>query len=202
MQASMRKNLQGRMANHVLAMGNVIKAEKLSYCGWQKVFGRSIAFRAPGMFMELLRRKAERAGGQVQEFFPGKTKLSQTCHQCGKVEKKSLSTRGHHCSCGIDAQRDLYSAFLALHVSGDELDRSKATIAWPGAKPLLSRALSICNQTMTGRLRLASFGLNRGNSGSREEGESAAGEAGNVVARSAGESPGEPDGLVSRTPWL
>jgi hypothetical protein len=71
------------------------------------------------MFVERLRRKSESAGGVVNEF-PTSLRLSQLCHGCGTIKGKSLSQRWHRCDCGIVAQRDLYSAFLAMCVKGNE----------------------------------------------------------------------------------
>jgi hypothetical protein len=86
-----------------------IKTEKFKYKAFQRLFGSSVGLRAPGMFVELLKRKAENAGGKVEEVSTYKTKLSQACY-CGKFVKKPLSQRWDKCSCGIVAQRDLYSA--------------------------------------------------------------------------------------------
>ena len=52
--------------------------------------------------VERLRRKGECAGGVVIEF-PTSLRLSQLCHGCGMVKKKSLSDRWHHCDCGVAA---------------------------------------------------------------------------------------------------
>ena len=130
-----RKRLQGRMANLVLKQGVDIRTENLSYKSWQKNFGKSASFRAPGMFVSMLRRKAVNAGGEVNEF-PTYNALSQVCH-CGLRKKKSLSMRWHQCECGVHAQRDLYSAFLARYVQDNTLDTSLASNAWPTVKPLL-----------------------------------------------------------------
>ena len=73
------------------------------------------------MFVERLRRKAESAGGRVNEFPTYHTKLSQYCHKCGEFHKKSLSQRVHTC-CDLNIQRDVYSAFLALSVKDNNLD--------------------------------------------------------------------------------
>lgn len=116
-----RKSLHGELVNDVLALGSTIKLEKLSYKVFQRMFGKSIGQRAPGMFVSHLRRKAESAGGSMDEFSTRTTRLSQTCHGCGTIEKKSLSQRWHDCSCGIVQQRDLYSAFLATCVEDDRL---------------------------------------------------------------------------------
>ncbi len=91
------------------------------------MFGRSVSMKAPGMFMEILIRKAANAGGKVTQFSTHETKLSQTCHSCGKQKKKALSQRWHECPYGTGpVQRDLYSAFLAFHVENNKLDTSQA----------------------------------------------------------------------------
>jgi transposase len=82
-------------------------AEKLSHKSFQKNYGKSVSKKASGMFVSILHRKAENAGGKVIEFSTKTTKLSQTC-QCGNIIKKPLSQRRHICPvCGIKAQRDL-----------------------------------------------------------------------------------------------
>jgi hypothetical protein len=198
--AARRKALQGRMANRILAEGKNINTEKISYKGWQKVFGKSVSFRAPGMFVSMLRRKAEIAGGSVNEF-PLRNRLSQTCHNCGTIKKKSLSQRWHDCSCGVLGQRDLYSAFLAFCVVGNDLDLSQALKAWPGAEPLLRQAMSRCEKTMNGKLRFASFGLNRSQNGSLDEERVALNDSKDVVtSREVGESLEKFDGNALRTP--
>jgi putative transposase len=140
--AAYRKSLHGQMVNRVLRMGNVFKLEKLSYLAFQRRYGRSVGMRAPGMFVALLRRKAESAGAEVIEFPTRTTRLSQTCHGCGTVKKKSLAERWHKCDCGVEAQRDLYSAFLARCVEDGRLNADRAKAAWSGADVLLQAALS------------------------------------------------------------
>ena len=134
--------------------------EKLSYKSFQKNYGKSVEARAPGLFVSILRRKAERAGGYVEEFSTYKTALSQMCI-CEDKEKKKLSLRWHQCPCGAAAQRDLFSAYLSQFVKNDILDISQAKEAWVAAQPLLQRAMSRLNQQAIGSERLASFGLGR-----------------------------------------
>lgn len=111
-QAAHRKSLHGRLVNRTLRLGKNVKAEKVSVKGWQKLFGKSIGFKAPGSFQSELVRKAESAGGQVLLFSTQKTALSQTC-LCGIKQKKALSQRVHNCSkCGLVMQRDILSANL------------------------------------------------------------------------------------------
>ncbi len=94
-EAAHRETLHGRLADRVLAMDRVIKTENLSYRALQRQYGRSVGVRAPGMFMAILRRKAESAGGGVVEFPAYRARLSPVCHGCGAVEKKPLSQRIH-----------------------------------------------------------------------------------------------------------
>jgi putative transposase len=158
-QAAHRKSLHGRLVNRVLRMGNVFKLEKLSYRAFQRQYGRSVGMRAPGTFVAHLRRKAESAGASVVEFPTRTTRLSQMCHNCGAVAKKPLSQRWHVCDCGVVAQRDLYSAFLATCVEGERLDAGRAREAWPGVDALLQAALSRIEQPARGQLLPSSFGL-------------------------------------------
>ena len=202
-----RKTLHGGLANRVLALGKVIKTEKLSYRALQKQYGRSVGVRAPGMFVSILRRKAESAGGRVVEFPTRNTKLSQVCHGCGAVKKKPLSLRIHTCECGVEMQRDLYSAFLARCVGEDGLLHADlARERWSGAEPLLRAAWSSATiQPASGRLRPSSFGMvPRSRSGSPAEEGIAKAEARDVVAhaRACGESPGEAAVVPLRTPRL
>ena len=137
-----RDKLQGELANRILREGSLVRTEKLSYVGFQKMFGRSVRDRAPGMFMEKLRRRADHLGGSVEEINTRLTRLSQTCHGCGQIKKKSLSERQHVCECGVSAHRDLYSAWLARYVENNVLDVSQCRKDWASAEPRLGRATS------------------------------------------------------------
>jgi putative transposase len=119
----------------LFAHGTDIAAEKLDYVAWQKNFARSVRDRAPGLLVETIRRKAESAGGlRLYEYSPKTTALSQTC-LCGDRKKKPLSQRVHRCECGIREHRDLFSAYLGLHVrldadGSDRLDLQAANHGW------------------------------------------------------------------------
>jgi len=164
--AAHRKTLHGKKANRILRQGKHVKTEKLSYRAFQKNYGRSVRDRAPGMFMEILRRKAENAGGSVIEFSTKKTKLSQYCHVCGEYTKKPLSQRVHTC-CNLNIQRDIYSAFLAGSVveNSDEptsrfiLDTANVLERWRSMEAILQRAVSRNTQVANGRQLPSSFGM-------------------------------------------
>lgn len=140
-QASHRKAQHGKLVNEILQVGTHIKTEKLSYKAFQKLFGSSVGLRAPGMFIEKLHRKAENAGGKLEDISTYRTKLSQACH-CGRYEKKKLSVRWQKCPCGVEAQRDLFSAYLACFVEKDTLIADQAQKAWSGMDIVLRTAMS------------------------------------------------------------
>jgi hypothetical protein len=138
-----RKSLHGKMVHEILAVGNTVILEKLSYKAWQKQYGRSVGLRAPGMFVAHLKRTVASTGGILLEVPTRQAKLSQFCHGCGAYVKKPLSQRLHQCPCGIGpVQRDLYSAFLAAYLSADRLLPSCAqyVIPWEGAEARLRAA--------------------------------------------------------------
>jgi len=148
--AEHRKTLHGALGNRLLGYGTDIACERLEYVSWQKNFPRSVRDRAPGLLVEMLGRKAESAGGpQLYEYSTRTTALSQTC-LCGTKKKKPLSQRVHRCGCGIKEDRDLFSAFLGLHVRTeadgvDRLDLQAACEGWlhrqdAGESPKSSRS--------------------------------------------------------------
>ena len=76
---------------------------------------REILSTAPGLFLQLLRYKAEEAGSHFEEASTRRLKPSQTCHSCGRQVKKALSERSHTCPCGVSCPRDDNSALVLLH---------------------------------------------------------------------------------------
>jgi len=149
--ASERKRSHGEETNRALALGDHFKMEDVSYKGWQKsLFGRSIGRRAPGTFVSQLKRKAARAGAEVEMIDTRKTRLSQFCHVTGEYRKKRLGERWHVFPDGSRVQRDLYSAWLALHVHNNSLDASQLSESWAAAEPLLRQAASRHLQSASG----------------------------------------------------
>jgi len=113
--AAYRKSLHGHLAHRITQVGTTITIEKTSFKAWQKLYGRSIGLRAPGMFVAHLTRIVAKTGGTLHEVSAYQTKLSQYCHQCRQYHKKLRSQRWHKCPCGFGpVQRDLYSAFAAF----------------------------------------------------------------------------------------
>ncbi|EFH84921.1 zinc ribbon domain-containing protein [Ktedonobacter racemifer] len=179
--AAHRKSLHGRKVHEVMALGNTIVIEKISYKTWQKQFGKSVGLRAPGMFVELLRRTVASTGGTLVEVSTRTTALSQWCHGCGRRVKKPLSQRWHQCECGIGpVQRDLYSAFLAAYLDPAAPIPSCARYQgyWEGAEARLRAAHErTIQRAKEGQSMPRSFGLTR---------------AGARLPKSSGELPLEP----------
>jgi putative transposase len=73
---------------------------------------RALADAAPGRLIEMLRYKAERAGGVMIAVDPKRT--SQECSSCGEIVKKALSERRHVCACGANLHRDHNAAINIL----------------------------------------------------------------------------------------
>ena len=152
--AAARKRDHGELANKILSLGNQVQLEKLSYKGMQRSFGRSAKVRASGMFVSLLTRKAESAGGKVVELNTWTLKMSQYDHTCGVCTKKPLSQRWHALAgSGLLVQRDCYSAFLARCVIENQHKPSLLEKSWATAEPLLRRA-GLCVEESGSGVRL------------------------------------------------
>lgn len=133
-----RKRAHGALANQILGLGNVIQSETLSYIAFQKNYGKSVKVRAPGMFVEQLRRKAESAGGKLLDLHTWSLKMSQYDHTTAICTKKPLSQRWHVLGDGSGiVQRDVYSAFLAGCVVSNTHHPSHIEMMWAAQKPVL-----------------------------------------------------------------
>jgi hypothetical protein len=145
--AAHRKSLHGHLAHEIVSIGTDIRLEKISYKAWQRQYGKSVGLRAPGMFVELLKRTVAKTGGTLTEVPTRTSKLSQYCHGCQKYVKKPRSQRWHQCACGIGpVQRDLYSAFLACHLDLRTLVPSIAPSMWESAETRLRAAIEEVHQ--------------------------------------------------------
>ncbi len=163
--AAHRKSLHGRKVHEIASQGQTVIIEKISYKAWQKQYGRSVGLRAPGMFIELLRRTVASTGGTLIEVQTQRTKLSQFCHGCGQTGKKLLSQRWHVCECGVGPiQRDLYSAFLAAYLdSANDLPScARYVVPWDGAETRLRAAQErLLQRAKEGQVLPRSMGIPR-----------------------------------------
>src|SRR5258707_2118778 len=113
--AATRQRSHGQLAHRVLALGDTLQLEQLSYRAWQRTYGKSVQLCAPGMFVERLSRLAGSAGGTIVPINAWRAPVSQTRHS-GPVKKKARAQPWHACPFGASAQRDLFSAWLARFV--------------------------------------------------------------------------------------
>ena len=134
-QADVRKYQHECLANYILSLGNNIYVEEMNFSGLQKKatkteknekgrfkkkkrFGKSLAKRAPAMLLTIINRKLAYYGLNLIEINTFKAKASQFNHITGEYHKKSLLKRWNDLN-GMKIQRDLYSAFLIMNISGD-----------------------------------------------------------------------------------
>lgn len=108
----LRLDFLHKEANRLLQKADCVIHEDLNIKGMMQGFrglNKSIADVGWGLFLNILRYKAEEAGKQLIGVNARWT--SQMCSQCGTLVTKSLSTRTHVCfGCGYQANRDLNAA--------------------------------------------------------------------------------------------
>ena len=131
--AAIRKYQHNCLANAILAMGDEVYVETMSYKGLQrrakettvdekgrykkkKRFGKSLANKAPAMFLSILDVKLKSiAGTELHKVNTYEYRASQYDHTSQAYRKKELYERQMILSNGDTVQRDLYSAFLLMN---------------------------------------------------------------------------------------
>ena len=134
-QREIRKQSHNQLTNYILTLGNDVKVETMNYKGLQarskettknkdgkfnknKRFGKSLANKAPSMFLTILDNKLKWNGKELKKIDTWKVKASQYNHVEDKYIKKILSERWNDFG-KFKIQRDLYSAFLIMNVNND-----------------------------------------------------------------------------------
>lgn len=94
---------------------DLIAVEALNIKGLASgMLAKSVHDAGWGTFVNMLRYKAERAGGVVIEVDPKLT--TQACSRCGVIVRKGLADRVHSCpECGLVLDRDHNAALNILH---------------------------------------------------------------------------------------
>ena len=152
--AEKRKQDHNKLANWILSLGDDIKVETMNYKALQartketikdkngrykskKRFGKSIANKAPSMFLTILDRKLSYEGKKLKFVDTLSVKASQYNHFTNEYNKKKLSERWNDFG-EFKIQRDLYSAFLIMNVKDNlkEIDREKCFTTWEKFKQL------------------------------------------------------------------
>ena len=134
-QADIRKQSHSKLANHIVSLGDRVLVESMNYKGLQarskdttknkngkynkkKRFGKSLANKAPSMFLTILDNKLKWHGRELLRINTQKVKASQYNHFEDKYIKKELSERWNDFG-EFKVQRDLYSSFLIMNVKDD-----------------------------------------------------------------------------------
>lgn len=140
-QTDIRKQDHNIMCNEIISQCDMVKVETMNFKGLQsraknttvnektgnfnkkKRFGKSLANKAPSMFLTILKNKIESKGGSYVEVNTYKVKASQYNHLNQEYNKKKLSQRWNYFEYNerqIKVQRDIYSAYLIKNVDGLE----------------------------------------------------------------------------------
>ena len=130
-QAAIRKQSHEKLANYIVSLGSEVYVETMNYKGLQKRskettvnektgkfnkkkrFGKSLANKAPSMFLTILDNKLKWHGKKLLEIDTFKIKASQYNHIKDDYIKKDLSERWNNFG-EFKMQRDLYSAFIIM----------------------------------------------------------------------------------------
>jgi hypothetical protein len=64
------KSLHGKLVNDLVRVGNHLQFEKTLFQGWQKLYGKSVALCAPGMFVARLTRIVAKIGAHCSKLLP------------------------------------------------------------------------------------------------------------------------------------
>ncbi|WP_425203633.1 RNA-guided endonuclease TnpB family protein [Priestia megaterium] len=153
--AAKRKQSHEQLANYILTLGDNVKVEQMNYKGLQakakettinektgkfnkkKRFGKSLANKAPSMFLFILNNKLKFHDKELNKIDTISFKASQYNHFTNGYVKKTLSERWNEFECG-KIQRDLYSAFLIMNSKSDlkSADRKLCSENWSMFKQL------------------------------------------------------------------
>ena len=175
--ADIRKYQHTCLANYILSLGTQIYVEPMDFRALQrrakkttknargqfnrkKRFGKSLANKAPAMFLSILSAKLAQYYTSLQKVDKWAFKASQYDHLSQKYNKKKLSQRNFTLSNGDPLQRDLYSAFLIMNADSSltHPDQAQCDALYPRFKTLHDQEILRIQTTEDAR-RLSSFGV-------------------------------------------
>jgi len=96
---------------------------------------RGVLDAAGGAFHQQLGYKAAEAGTWAVEAPTRQLRPSQTCHACGRRQKKPLKQRHHACACGASCSRDANAARVLLAWVEQQLAGREPAEAWREVSP-------------------------------------------------------------------
>ena len=174
--ADIRKYQHTCLANDILSLGTQVYVEPMDYKALQrrakkttknaqgrfnrkKRFGKSLANKAPAMFLTILEGKLSLCGGALHRVHKWEYKASQYDHLSQQYNKKKLSQRRTVLGNGDAVQRDLYAAFLIMNADGSlaRPDQAACDLGYPDFKRLHDQEITrIMNDP---HRHLSSFGI-------------------------------------------
>ena len=155
-QADIRKQQHYELINDIIAQGTEVYIEDMNFKALQhrsketkrnektgkihtkKRFGKSLANKAPAMFVTMLDKKLKNVGGSLVKIDTKTAKASQYNHLSQEYNKKTLSQRWNYMPNGDKIQRDLYSAFLIMNTNAthDGFDQVLCEKNYPAFVPI------------------------------------------------------------------
>lgn len=137
--ANVRRERHIVLARALVAVYGTIFHEDLNIRGLARcLLAKQVNEAAWGDFLHWLHVKAEEAGRTVVAVDPRYT--SQTCPQCGTVERKQISERMHRCDCGCVLDRDVAAAMVI---------REAGRVSQGAASPVRERRRSAKSKSVT-----------------------------------------------------
>lgn len=175
-QAEIRKQSHNKLANYIINLGDTFYVETMNYSGLQhrvkktkkndkgkfkkkKRFGKSLANKAPSMFLTILDNKLKWNGTKLYRVDTYKVKASQYNHFTGEYNRKELDERWN---TDIGIQRDLYSAFLIMNVKKNlkEIDRGVCLDTYDNFKVMHDKEISRLRELRaSGHKLISSMGI-------------------------------------------
>lgn len=180
--ADIRKYQHTCLANWILSLGDTVYVEQMNFSGLQrraketkidkngkyakkKRYGKSLANKAPSMFLTILESKLNQYGGQLNKINTYEFKASQYDHTDDTFTKHNRSERWHILSNGDKNQRDLYSAFLIMSsdISLKHCNREKCNETYSNFKVLHDKEIErLYSDIRKGNCKnISSFGFQR-----------------------------------------
>lgn len=180
--ADIRKYQHTCLANWILSLGDTVYVEQMNFSGLQrraketkidkngkyakkKRYGKSLANKAPSMFLTILESKLNQYGGQLNKINTYEFKASQYDHTDDTFTKHNRSERWHILSNGDKNQRDLYSAFLIMNsdISLKHCNRKKCNETYSNFKVLHDKEIErLYSDIRKGNCKnISSFGFQR-----------------------------------------
>ena len=180
LQVEIRTISHNKLVNKWLVLGDEFYVENMNYAGLQKRsknttinaktgkynskkrFGKSLANKAPSMFLEILNRKLHYFGKELHKINTYTVKASQYNHFTDEYNKKKLSERWNTFNTDnkdIKIQRDLYSAFLIMNVNDEmnKVNREKCNKTYDNFKQLHDKEIERISNS--NNKKISSMGL-------------------------------------------